>query len=59
LNNAILVELARVWNKESQTPEIEDGSLEAAVGNARRQGERDAKRECADTLMNLIETFKD
>lgn len=59
MKNEILIELAKVWDLEAKTPEVMDGSDEAKIDNARRQGGREAKRECADTLRMLADTFKD
>lgn len=59
MKNEILIELAKVWDLEAKTPEVMDGSDEAKIDNARRQGSREAKRECADTLRMLTDTFKD
>ncbi len=59
MKNEILVEIAKVWINEAKTPEVQDGSESAKIGNARMEGMREAKRECADTLKMLVETFKD
>jgi len=59
MKNEILVEIAKVWIADAKEPEIQDGSDHAKLSNARAQGMREAKRECADTLKMLVETFKD
>ncbi|MBY0499315.1 MAG: hypothetical protein K2P74_06865 [Nitrosomonas sp.] len=59
MKNEILIELAKVWESEAKTPEIENGNDDAKIGNAIRKGAREAKRECADTLRVLVNTFKD
>ena len=59
MKNKILIEIAKVWESEAKTPEVQNGSEDAKIDNARRQGMREAKRECADTLKMLVDTFKD
>ncbi len=59
MKNAILIELAKIWTSEAEEPGIQDGSEEAKLNNAHDKGERKAKRECADTLRMLVNTFKE
>lgn len=59
MKNAILIELAKIWTSEAEEPGIEDGSEEAKLNNAHGKGARETKRECADTLRMLVNTFKD
>lgn len=54
MKDAILIELAARWERDATTPECEDGSKEAEIGNAIAKGERQTKRECADTLRALV-----
>lgn len=55
MKDAVLLELASRWQAEAIAPITEDGSEEAKIGNAIRRGNRETKRECADTLVTLIE----
>lgn len=55
INCAVLIEMARRWEEEAVTPEIMDGSPGAELGNAVQQGQREAKRECADGLKMLVD----
>ncbi|HEY0684677.1 MAG TPA: hypothetical protein VGD45_20240 [Steroidobacter sp.] len=54
MNDSVLLELARRWESDAKTPNAMDGSDEAKIPNAIAQGERQAKRECADTLRTLV-----
>ena len=54
MKDAVLMELAERWEREAKTPEIEDGSDHAKIGNAKGQGWREGKRECAETLRVLV-----
>lgn len=54
MKSSILLELAKRWEQDAVTPEKQDGSPEAALGNAIAKGERQAKRECADALKTLV-----
>ena len=54
MKDAILLELAERWERDAVSPQVADGSPEAAVGNAKAQGQRESKRECADTLRTLV-----
>lgn len=54
MKDSILLELAARWERDAKTPEITDGSQEAAIENAVARGHRECKRECADTIRTLI-----
>jgi hypothetical protein len=55
MKNSVLEELVRRWHSDAKEPEFIDGSNNALVSNAVAKGERQAKRECADTILRLIE----
>jgi len=59
MRNVILIELANRWAHEAETPECQDGSPEAKIGNAKQKGAREAKRECADGLRMLVKILGD
>ncbi len=59
MKNAILTELAGIWKIEAKTPNCQDGAPEAERHNAIRQGRREAKRECADLILTLVDIFGD
>lgn len=50
----ILLELAKRWELDAVEPEVQNGSDEAKIANAVAKGERQAKRECADSLRMLV-----
>lgn len=54
MKDEVLVELARRWERDAAEPGVEDGSPGAEVNNAKSQGMRETKRECADTLRTLV-----
>ncbi|WP_168442425.1 hypothetical protein [Pontiella desulfatans] len=54
MKNEVLIELAERWEREAVTPKCQDGAPEAEMGNAVRKGQRETKRECADTLRTLV-----
>lgn len=54
MKDAVLLELAKRWEREATAPNCEDGSDDAKVGNAIAKGRREAKRECADGLRMLV-----
>jgi hypothetical protein len=54
MKDAILIELAARWELEAKTPEAIDGSDSAKEANAKAQGHRECKRECADVLRTLV-----
>ena len=55
MKDAILIELAARWDRDAVAPQCEDGSEEAKIRNAVNRGERQAKRECADTIRTLVQ----
>lgn len=55
MKDSILVELAARWDRDAANPHVEDGSEEAKIRNAISRGERQAKRECADTIRALVQ----
>lgn len=55
MKDAILLELAARWERDAKTPQCEDGDPRAQLTNAEYKGERQAKRECADTLRTLVQ----
>lgn len=54
MKKEVLFELAARWELESVTPEYQDVSQEAIIPNAEAKGYRECKRECANTLLMLI-----
>jgi hypothetical protein len=56
---AVLLELAKRWERDAREPLITDGSEEAKISNAIREGQRMAKRECADAVKMLISLIGD
>jgi hypothetical protein len=54
MKDAILLELAARWDRDGKPPQVEDGDPRAQMTNAEYKGERSAKRECANTLRELI-----
>lgn len=59
MKDAILLELAVKWERESVASGVADGSKEAERGNAIDQGNREGKSECAGALRLLIELIGD
>lgn len=59
MKNEILMEIAKVWTANAKCPDVLDGDESSKESNAYHRGVREAKRECADTLKMLVETFKD
>lgn len=59
MKNAVLIELANKWIRDSNPSGPQDGSEEAKIGNAVLQGQRESKRECADTLITLTQLLGD
>jgi hypothetical protein len=54
MKDAVLRELAQRWEEDAKEPGVQDGSPEGAIRNAELQGDRRAKRECAETLRMVI-----
>jgi hypothetical protein len=50
----ILIELAKCWEIDAASPQLENGSPDAQIQNAVDKGIREGKRECADALRNLV-----
>lgn len=59
MKDAILIELAARWEREAKAPEVQDGSPEAAIGNAEAHGIRQGMRACADSLRMLVSLLGD
>ena len=59
MRNIVLVELARRWREDAEPPKTEAGSQEAEISNAMAAASRETKRECADTLLTLIDVMPD
>lgn len=55
MKNDVLLDLAARWEEEAKTPDIEDGSPEAAGPNAVAKGRREQLRRCADSLRKLVQ----
>lgn len=54
MNPVILIELAKKWEAMSKEPETQDGSEKARLGNAKSEGMRLARAECASQLRQVI-----
>jgi len=54
MKKEILIALIDKWHRESEPPEVIDGSHDAEIGVARDEGGRKAKRKCAQDLSTLI-----
>lgn len=54
MKDAILLVLADKWRRDAEEPEVQDGSAEAEIHNARAAGVRAARRDCAAILANLV-----
>lgn len=54
MKSLILLELAKRWEEDAVEPQCQDASPSAQEFNAIAKGERQAKRECADTLRMLV-----
>ena len=55
MKNATLLELAYQWEMQAKTPEKQDGK----IPNAKAEGAREAKRECADAIRMLCSVLGD
>ena len=55
MKDAVLIGLAERWKAEAELPETISGSEETAVSDAIKQGDRRTKRECAETLLILVQ----
>ena len=54
MNPVILIELAKKWEAMAKEPETQDGSEQAKLGNARAEGSRAARSECATQLRQVV-----
>ena len=58
MNPEVLLELAKRWEADAKPPDTmeasEEGNCDHAKQEGKAQGEREAKRECADTLRTLV-----
>ncbi len=59
MKDTILLELANRWDEEANKPEQLIGCVGSEIDNARRKGERETKRACADTIRMLIRLLGD
>lgn len=55
MNEIVLKELAAKWARDAIQPNTEDGSPDAALGNALGKGVRMGLNSCASDLLKLIE----
>lgn len=51
MNDNILLELADRWDRDAVNPAVE---AEDPIHNQLTKGQRECKRECADTLRTLV-----
>jgi len=54
MENAVIEALWQKWERESETPETQDGAPGAEIGNARADGFRSGLKECAKQLRDLL-----
>lgn len=54
MNPVIFIELAKKWESMAKEPEAQDGSEQAKLGNAKAEGSRAARAECATQLRQVI-----
>ena len=54
MDKYVLLALAERWERDAIPPRNQDGSAEAEIANAKKEGHRECKHECADTLRTLI-----
>jgi hypothetical protein len=59
MKSYVLLELAKRWEQDAVEPVTQDGAEQAKIRNAVSQGERQAKRECADALRMLVSILGD
>ena len=59
MNDAVLLQLARRWERDATDPGPEDGSEAAKISNATAHGRRQGLRACADTLRMLVQMIGD
>lgn len=54
MRESVLKALIEKWVNDSESPECEDGSESARIGNARAEGVRNGIAICANNLCDLI-----
>ena len=54
MNPVILIELAEKWELMAREPETQDGSEQAKLSNARDEGLRAARADCATQLRQVV-----
>jgi len=54
-----LLDLAEKWERRKDNEMVQDGSPDAAVGNAKDDGVRQGKNQCALELRTLISLMED
>lgn len=59
MKKEVLEALIERWRKDSKTPECQDGSPEAEIGNAKADGFRKGMVVCAEDLESLIQLLAD
>ena len=59
MNPVILKELAKKWESMAKEPETQDGSEQAKLSNARDEGSRAARAECAAQLRQVVFLLSD
>jgi hypothetical protein len=59
MKKEVLEALVEKWRKDSVSPETQDGSKEAEVGNAKGDGFRKGLQVCAEDLESLIQLLLD
>jgi hypothetical protein len=59
MNDAVLLELARRWENDAKTPDVQIAAGTESVPQAISKCERRVKRECADTLRMLVSMLGD
>ena len=59
MNPVILIELAKKWEAMAKTPNGQDGSPSAQLSNARAEGSRAARAECAVQLRQVVLLLSD
>lgn len=55
MKDTVLIELANRWKADVQADAQTPADEENELGNAKAKGMRETKRECADTLIALVQ----
>lgn len=55
MKDAILIELADRWVRETKPMSLDAATEGEQIANAKAQGYRECKRECADALRALVD----